>query len=305
MRLSTLELNNQLKVTPQWITPISCGVKVSAPFYNHLSLLISTNLTEIEKYDESHANELNSPLCSHEEEKICGCDYLFSLQPNTTYHIRVVYTPNEQGKPIKQWQKGEILTITTPSNDFWGNEIVDMGNNQLWRNRNVGADNPTECGTYYLWGATTTVKYDANSFSYFPNVPTIYLENISGTEYDAATKNLGEDWQMPTYSDVYNLLNSCTITKIWADRIIYDFKSKINDSHLYIPASAYSAFIIGNANNIKSSADLDDKNDVYLPFFWIGNMADEGDYRNCLKGDRISISKRYYELPIRPKYVGE
>lgn len=303
LKLGTFKENNQLRVELCWVTPISCGVKVNVitPF---TSLIIASDYSKIEdcNYYESDVSciELQSSQYDFTEDKICGCDCLFSLQPNTTYYIRAIYTPNEQGKPTQQWQKGEILTVTTPTNDFWGNEMVDMGNNKIWRNCNLGAAAPYECGSYYFWGATETVKYVNGSYT--PSVPKIFLNNICGTEYDASTKLLGKDWQMPTYSDVYDLINSCSITKIWADRIIYDFKSNINGAHLYIPASGYGAFSVNEWGTIKS-AELDNDNDVYLPFCWIGNMADDGDYRDCLKGDKIGHAKRYYSLPIRPIYI--
>ncbi len=305
LKLGTFKENNQLKVELCWVTPISCGVKVNiiTPF---TSLIISSDYSKIDdcNYYESDVSsiELQSSQYDFTEEKICGCDCLFSLQANTTYYIRAIFTPNEQGKPTQQYQKGEILTVTTPSNDFWGEEVVDMGNNKKWRTRNVGAELPFETGSYYMWGATETVKY--TNGSYTPSVPKIALDNICGTNYDVASKLLGEEWQIPTYSDVYDLVNSCTVTKIWAERIIYDFKSNINGSHLYIPATGYGAYIVSEWGTIKG-IDPDNYGDEYTPCFWIGNMADDGDFRDCLKGDKIGHAKRYYTMPIRPIYNGK
>ena len=123
-----------------------------------------------------------------------------------------------------------------------GHEYVDLGlpSGRLWATCNVGANAPEEYGNYYAWGETETKNsYDAsNSKTYGKsNVPS----DISGNHaYDAALKNWGGSWRMPTWEEFKELLKYCTWT--WASRNGkngYEGKSKKNGNSIFLPAAGY------------------------------------------------------------------
>ena len=91
-----------------------------------------------------------------------------------------------------------------------GHKYVDLGLSVKWATCNVGANSPEEFGQYFAWGETTTkAEYtDENSTTYGKT-----MNDISGNaQYDAATANWGGNWRMPTYDELYELINYCTWT---------------------------------------------------------------------------------------------
>lgn len=162
-----------------------------------------------------------------------------------------------------------------------------------------------EPGDYYVWGCTVPTTYDLKSMSYFPVSYNFTEENISGSNYDAATAVLGKNWRMPTYKDAHDgLLNNTTCSVIYAySTIIYDFKSNINDEHLYIPASAYRHYLVKDNGSlyIYDQISIEDEELRDTPFFWLGD-GNRGDDRECVKGDKITLAKKYRGMPIRPVY---
>ncbi|MCF0199248.1 MAG: hypothetical protein HUK02_07985, partial [Bacteroidaceae bacterium] len=116
------------------------------------------------------------------------------------------------------------VKLNLPS--FVFKESVDLGltSGLKWATYNVGATSPTEYGDYFVWGKTykaTTGKFDATS-GYSANSGSLnkytkaqlQRQNILDTNgnlksgYDAATKNMGNSWRMPTTTEINELINS-------------------------------------------------------------------------------------------------
>ncbi|MDE5653441.1 MAG: Ig-like domain-containing protein, partial [Muribaculaceae bacterium] len=74
---------------------------------------------------------------------------------------------------------------------------VDMGTNVLWATCNLGARAPYELGDYYAFGAVTTSE-----------TPSDYPDNIRGTEYDVAHKELGSSYFIPTPEEYQALIDN-------------------------------------------------------------------------------------------------
>ena len=115
---------------------------------------------------------------------------LTGLKPNTTYYVKAYATFNNNE------YYGEVKSFTTL--DY---EYVDLGlpSGTLWATKNVGATTPQEKGNSYKWGATEVGGASYNGF-----------EDISGTQYDAATANWNSDWRMPTREQMIELHEKCT-----------------------------------------------------------------------------------------------
>lgn len=97
-------------------------------------------------------------------------------------------------------------------------EAVDLGLSVKWASCNVGAESPEEYGDYFAWGETTT-KSDyssSNSVTYFLSNSELEYRGIIGADgnltaaYDAATANWGDEWRMPTFDEMKELIDKCT-----------------------------------------------------------------------------------------------
>lgn len=316
VKLGQLQYNSEMKLEAKWVAPFSVGLDIASSYCTDYA--ISTDRAFLEQsqfgdgnwdvirwYDrESENNTYMGVAC-----KLCNRDIIIDeLTPNTTYYIMPCYTPDNQGKPTAQWQKGEIIEITTPNKEEWTEEIVDLGLDVKWRGWNLDANDPFSTGSFYIWGNTKPTTYNHSNLTYYPEPPTINIESICGTKYDAATVNLGENWRLPTYEDVHDeLLNKTTCTIIYTkNTILYDFKSKINDKHLYIPASAYIPYMVKDYGSgrltIYGEEQIENESEYDIPYFWIGDFGDTGNNRHCLKGNKVSLVKKYWGLPIRPVY---
>lgn len=93
-------------------------------------------------------------------------------------------------------------------------EVVDLGLNVLWAACNIGAEAPEGYGSYFAWGEVTPKEqYTEENYLYFNNAEGITLpQDISGTEYDAATVLWKGEWRMPTIADIEELTTQCTWT---------------------------------------------------------------------------------------------
>ena len=138
-------------------------------------------------------------------------------------------------------------------------EYVDLGlpSGTKWATCNVGANSPEEYGDYFAWGETepkdeynwstykwcngsydTMTKYCIDS-GYGYNGFTDGLTELL-PEDDAATKNWGSDWQMPSNDQIEELLNSSNTTTEWTTQggvTGRRFTSKSNGNSIFLPAA--------------------------------------------------------------------
>ncbi len=95
-------------------------------------------------------------------------------------------------------------------------EAIDLGlpSGTKWASWNVGASAPEELGGYYAWGETETKKsYSWNTYIYRDDTFSEYRsigDDIARTQYDVAHVKWGGDWQMPSNSQIQELINFCT-----------------------------------------------------------------------------------------------
>lgn len=93
-------------------------------------------------------------------------------------------------------------------------DYVDLGLSVKWATCNLGANTPYELGSKYAWGETSIkTTYDLINYAYYDASNAKYTDigtNIEGTEFDAATVNLGKNWRMPTKTEMKELSQNCT-----------------------------------------------------------------------------------------------
>jgi hypothetical protein len=120
---------------------------------------------------------------------------------------------------------------------------VDLGLSVYWASCNLGAERPEEYGEYYAWGETSIKsKYDLNNYSYYDTSSTQYTDigaDISGTQYDAATINLGSDWRMPTKTEMQELISNCTWEWMQISGINGYKVTGPNGNSIFLPAAGH------------------------------------------------------------------
>ena len=99
--------------------------------------------------------------------------------------------------------------------------VVDLGLSVRWRTRNLGAPTSADYGDLVGWGDPTGThheQYHTSSYgSHLSNKNTCLgyyggvnaPDSISGSDIDIATVKLGKDWQMPSYAQAQELIDSC------------------------------------------------------------------------------------------------
>ena len=91
-------------------------------------------------------------------------------------------------------------------------DYVDLGlpSGNLWANVNLGAAYDEEFGDYYAWGETQPKSYySETNYTWKQNNSWIQIgSDIAGTQYDAATMNLGGLWQLPTLAECKELIDN-------------------------------------------------------------------------------------------------
>ena len=109
-----------------------------------------------------------------------------------------------QTLPLTVEVTGDNVTVTDE-------RIVDLGLSVKWANCNVGANEPQNYGDYFAWGEVTPKQsFSANNYQYYSNGTFVDIgSDISGTQYDAATHNMGEGWRMPTKAEYEELISKC------------------------------------------------------------------------------------------------
>lgn len=138
-------------------------------------------------------------------------------------------------------------------------EFVDLGlpSGTLWATCNVGASHPEEYGDYFAWGETEP-KSDYSWYSYkYAKPSTNGVTEYEPTKYstddknsisdgkteldaedDAATVNMGAEWQMPSKEQIEELCNNTTRT--WTTQNGVNGRlvtSNINGKSIFFPAA--------------------------------------------------------------------
>lgn len=132
---------------------------------------------------------------------------LAGLEPETRYYFCAFLLTGGE------YYYGETMSFETEEE---AEEAVDLGLSVKWRGWNLGANSPEGYGGYYSWGELED-KPEYTWSSYFDNpyneanewVGCTVTTDISGTERDAATAELGEPWRMPTKEEMQELVDKC------------------------------------------------------------------------------------------------
>ena len=181
-------------------------------------------------------------------------------------------------------------------------EYVDLGlpSGIMWAKCDLGGTSPEKYGDAYSWGETwtkTTTDYyyftdivEGQYTKYDSRDKRFFLEK----EDDAAYLRLGEGWRTPTWNEVQELYDNCTVTESklngWPGVM---FVSKINNNYIFFGHST-----IGVTGISRWSSAVVESNPT---------LAKCLHFERDDKTGKIVVSRDDHErklrLPIRPVYV--
>lgn len=194
---------------------------------------------------------------------------------------------------------------------FYGEEYddkwVDLGLSVLWAKYNVGATSPEEYGGYYAWGEIKEKSsYAPHNYQHWSGLYDefgswhVYSctlnEDISGTQYDAATINWGGGARIPTIKEVDELCRTCNWRWVGDNFVRGIHITGPNGNSIFIPAAGYyrnsSLNFVNNEGHYWSSTP---KDKLYAATFnFTGKPFDDDFFDWWWYGDREIGS------PIRP-----
>lgn len=169
--------------------------------------------------------------------------------------------PVESKKPAKQSvQAPKPVQPSKPTSGYQnGHEWVDLGlpSGTKWATMNVGASSPSDYGSYFAWGETSSksnytwenLKYRISGDSY-DNVK--FSKYVTDSKYgnvddkceldlsdDAAYVNWGRGWRIPSKSQKDELLKKCKWT--WTNMGGHNGYKVVgpNGNSIFLPAAGY------------------------------------------------------------------
>jgi hypothetical protein len=155
-------------------------------------------------------------------------------------------------------------------------EAVDLGltSGTKWASCNVGAESPENYGDYFAWGETTSKEvYSDTTYTYYIVPDSAAADSsakkvwknigvdIAGTEYDAATAIMGDEWKMPTEAQCKELVDECEWSWTESNGVNgYKVVGK-NGNSIFLPTSG-----------VRGAADVG-KNDM-IGGFWSSTLCE-------------------------------
>ena len=213
-------------------------------------------------------------------------------------------------------------------------EYVDLGLSVKWATMNVGAESVTDRGLYFAWGETTGhafgsgYKFSLDNYAWYNDGVTgkytKYKHDGSSWDYevlesgdDAATRNWGGMWRMPTKAEWEELLNEDNCTWTWttdykgdgsnvAGVIVTSKKDGYTDKSIFLPATGiyngnkntgpniYANYWSKSLYTNNRGTDLEPL--YYYHYAWkLEILYDNG----SLSWRRVQNENRYYGIGVR------
>lgn len=187
-------------------------------------------------------------------------------------------------------------TVCPNVNMYLGHEYVDLGlpSGLLWATCNIGADSPELSGGYYSWGEVNTKSsYLSSDYLYKDNQ--ISLNDISGTQYDAARANWSGEWRMPTKDEIAELASNCSFVDTTINSINgILLRSNFNNNTIFIPKAGIMDDATGEAQGIETEIW---PHGIGL---WTSTACGSSTAYRAWEWSYVSYSWRRQGMPIRP-----
>ena len=181
-------------------------------------------------------------------------------------------------------------------------EYVDLGlpSGIKWAKCDIGETSPEKYGGCYAWGESWR-KWNVDYYYFTDIVEGQYTKYDSRDkrfflekEDDVAYLRLGEGWRYPTWNEMQELIDNCTVTEStlngWPGVM---FVSKINNNYIFF---GYSTKDVTRGRRWSSAVVPSDPTRAYCLYF----ERDDETGKIVVKRDDY---KRKQPLPVRPVYV--
>lgn len=181
-------------------------------------------------------------------------------------------------------------------------EYVDLGlpSGIKWAKCDIGETSPEKYGGCYAWGESWR-KWNVDYYYFTDIVEGQYTKYDSRDkrfflekEDDVAYLRLGEGWRYPTWNEMQELIDNCTVTEStlngWPGVM---FVSKINNNYIFF---GYSTEDVTRGRRWSSAVVPSDPTRAYCLYF----ERDDETGKIVVKRDDY---KRKQPLPVRPVYV--
>ena len=183
-------------------------------------------------------------------------------------------------------------------------EYVDLGlpSGIMWAKCDLGETSPENYGANYAWGETWT-KIGTENYYFTDIVEGQYTKYDSRDkrfflekEDDVAYLRLGEGWRYPTWNEVQELVDNCTVTESRLNgRLGLMFISKINNNYIFF--NYYSSLLGIPASWLWTSAVVESDPTMAKCLYF--KLNDDTGKIMVKRFDR----QRSNRFPIRPVYV--
>lgn len=125
--------------------------------------------------------------------------------------------------------------------------LIDLGlpDGTKWACCNMNAETPEDLGGYYAWGDTEAKTYfDTSSYIHYDSKTKTYSEvdDFAGTEFDAASKEWGEEWRTPTKQQAEVLLANCSLEWVTENSVEGARLTGANGGSIFLPATGYRIY---------------------------------------------------------------
>ena len=205
---------------------------------------------------------------------------------------------------------GNVLEFTIESGQPVVPEAVDLGLSVKWASFNVGATKPEEYGGHYAWGEIeektaydwSTYKWsdgDSNRLiKYCTESTDGYIDGKTTLDLDDDVAHVcfGDNWRMPTKSELDELIQKCTWRWTTKNGVSGYEVTGANGNSVFLP----SAGVRDNSNHGGT--------DPLTGQYWSSTLCDEmtsidSHYLYCGSNDYLlSDASRYRGLSVRPVY---
>ena len=212
---------------------------------------------------------------------------------------------------------GKIATCSVTVNDAPSvpvPEAIDLGLSVKWASFNLGASAPEEYGDHYAWGeiepkntytwenylwcmgSTSSLTKYCSSADYGYNGYTDDRKVLE-LEDDAAHVNLRGNWRMPTYEEIYELIDNCTWEWTTRNGVKGYVVTGANDNSIFLPAAGFRFMMALN--------DAGNGGAYWSSSLFRSNPIPDCSYYLCFNSGRDYVAgvARIEGLSVRPVYA--
>ena len=170
--------------------------------------------------------------------------------------------------------------------------LIDLGlpSGTKWACCNMDAKKPEDYGGYYAWGETTTKsKYTWENYKHCDGTEETCKNlgaSICGTQYDVAHVKWGGSWQLPTKTQIAEMIDKCKYEETVMNGVKGHKYTGPNGASIFLPfAGLYSNILFFSGKH---------------SYYWSGTPSSPGESYNLFQSICSSRGNRCGGQSVRP-----